>query len=214
MAKTRWKKKCWKQTNNQKNPKTNKQLDGFCKSVCKLDLFDWNEAVTGYTSAHSWHSPMHACWRLSQDGSSTWFPLLCPLLSATPFPLLPPSISCTTEPPTTPSSSFICLLFFSSGGDRANKQTNKLQILCMYVWMYFPGCKQLVFHSFTHFLCEPLTHVTCLFLNHVWWQPVSPPNTLMPFSNLEGPGSSVIQPAMLFQLSSAVFILDFVPGEY
>lgn len=127
-------------------------LDGFCKSLYKIGFIclkmsrcDWWDQCALMA---------HLCMlagQLSQDGSSSWsLPtlLLSFSVSVPPFP----SFSCTTQPPTPPP--FPCLLFFSSGGERANKQTNKWHFYCADVWISFPDSQ-----TFTFFYLKTLN--TC-----------------------------------------------------
>lgn len=146
--------------------------------VCiKLDLLvlKWG-SVTGDASVHSWHP--HLCMlvgRLSQDGSSTWSPpppprplspLFCQQLSVSScfssF-FLHDRTSYDTPSPS-PSSSSTCLLFFSSGGERANKQSNKWHFpvhMCGYL---FQGVNNYILTRSPRSLPSLNTCVMCLFL--------------------------------------------------
>lgn len=113
--------------------------------------------------------------RLSQDGSSTWSPpppprplspLFCQQLSVSScfssF-FLHDRTSYDTPSPS-PSSSSTCLLFFSSGGERANKQSNKWHFpvhMCGYL---FQGVNNYILTRSPRSLPSLNTCVMCLFL--------------------------------------------------
>lgn len=115
------------------------KLDGFCKSLHKIG-FVWNEAVWLVIPVILITlPPMHACW-MAVTG---WFfrapPSLSLLSTLCFFPFLFLSPLFPARPPIDPPAPFTCLLSFSSGGERANKQNQQTAFLvhtCGYVFMF------------------------------------------------------------------------------